>query len=76
MRFLGIPAARKTPIRATRSRNTSDLHDKHRLKAAHFERWLALFQSTVDGLFEGPVANDAKFRAYAIAETWKMKFDA
>lgn len=52
-----------------------DLHAKHPLKAEHFDRWLALFQGTVDELFEGPGANDAKFRAFAIAETWKPKFD-
>ena len=37
-----------------------DLHAKHALKAAHFDRWLALFQSSVDELFEGPVAENAK----------------
>jgi hemoglobin len=52
-----------------------DLHARHPLKAAHFDRWLALFQSTVDELFEGSNADNAKFRAYAIAETWKPKFD-
>lgn len=52
-----------------------DLHAKHPLKAAHFDRWLALFQSTVDELFEGSNADNAKFRAFAIAETWKPKFD-
>lgn len=52
-----------------------DLHQKHRLKAEHFDRWLALFQASVDELFEGPSAENAKFRAYAISETWKPKFD-
>lgn len=51
------------------------LHAKHPLKAAHFDRWVALFQNTVDELFAGPKAEDAKFRAYAIAETWKPKFE-
>ena len=52
-----------------------DLHQKHPLKIAHFDRWLALFQASVDDLFEGPVAESAKFKAYAISETWKPKFD-
>lgn len=52
-----------------------DLHQKHPLKAAHFDRWVLLFQSTIDELFEGPLADNAKFRAFAIAETWKPKFD-
>lgn len=51
------------------------LHQKHPLKAEHFDRWVLLFQNTVDELFEGPVAENAKFRAFAIAETWKPKFD-
>lgn len=52
-----------------------DLHQKHPLTAAHFDRWVALFQSTVDEHFAGPTAENAKFRGYAIAETWKPKFD-
>ncbi|MCC7466044.1 MAG: group III truncated hemoglobin [Saprospiraceae bacterium] len=52
-----------------------DLHQKVRLKAEHFYRWLLLFQSTVDELFQGSSADNAKFRAYAISETWKPKFD-
>lgn len=52
-----------------------DLHQKRPLKAAHFDRWLALFQQSVDELFEGPNAENAKFRAFAISETWKPKFD-
>ena len=51
-----------------------DLHAMHPLTATHFERWLLLFQTTVDDLFAGPVADDAKFRAFAISETWKPKF--
>lgn len=52
-----------------------DLHQKHRLKAEYFDRWVEIFQATVDELFTGPKAEDAKFRAFAIAATWKPKFD-
>ena len=52
-----------------------DLHQKHPLKAEHFDRWVALFRATADEQFAGPGAENAKFRAYAIAETWKPKFD-
>lgn len=52
-----------------------DLHDKHPLKIEHFDRWVKLFQATVDELFEGAGAENAKFRAHAIAEVWKPKFD-
>lgn len=51
-----------------------DLHVQHPLTAEHFDRWLLLFQTAVDDLFTGPVADDAKFRAMVIAETWKPKF--
>lgn len=37
------------------------------LTQKHFERWLALFTETVDELFVGKVANDAKIRANNIA---------
>ncbi len=52
-----------------------DLHQKIPLKIEHFDRWVSLFQSTVDEHFEGPTAESAKFRGFAIAETWKPKFD-
>lgn len=69
--LLGTPDAyRGNPIQ-----KHFELHAKHPLKIEHFDRWLALFQGTVDELFEGKGADDAKFRAYAIAETWKPKFD-
>ncbi|MBV6442146.1 MAG: Group 3 truncated hemoglobin ctb [Saprospiraceae bacterium] len=52
-----------------------DLHQKHPLKATHFDRWVELFRTTVDDHFAGPAADNAKFRAWAIAETWKPKFE-
>ena len=51
------------------------LHQIHPLKVAHFDRWVSLFQATVDELFIGEVAEQAKFRALTISETWKPKFD-
>jgi len=69
--LLGTPDAyRGNPIQ-----KHFDLHQKHPLQAAHFDRWVALFKSAVDELFVGPTAENAKFRAFAIAETWKPKFD-
>ena len=53
-----------------------ELHEKHPLKAVHFDRWVALFEETVDELFAGPGSENAKFRAMSIAETWKYKFDS
>ena len=37
------------------------------LEKAHFERWLALFNDTIDNLFEGTNAAEAKRRAANIA---------
>lgn len=33
----------------------------------HFNRWVQLFNETVDGLFEGPKAEEAKWRAERMA---------
>ncbi len=69
--LLGSPDAyRGNPIQ-----KHFDLHQKHPLTVAHFDRWVSLFQSSVDDLFAGPTAEAAKFKGYAIAETWKPKFD-
>lgn len=69
--LLGTPDAyRGNPIQ-----KHLDLHQKFPLKIEHFDRWVSLFQGSVDELFEGPTAESAKFRGYAIAETWKPKFD-
>lgn len=43
------------------------LHARHPLDERHFERWLELFDSTVDDLFVGPVAEHAKLQAERIA---------
>ena len=39
-----------------------EVHQMHRLEAAHFNRWLALFNETVDDSFEGIKATQAKER--------------
>ena len=58
--------------------NPMDAHRKvHQmvpLTEAHFDRWLLLFCTTVDEIFEGLVAEDAKNRARLIVLTWKPKF--
>ena len=41
--------------------------------AAHFQRWLALFQATVDELFAGPKAEEAKLRGQAIAQVFEAR---
>lgn len=43
------------------------------INQTHFSRWLSLFTKTVDDLFEGPKAEDTKFRAQSIARIFQMK---
>jgi hemoglobin len=43
------------------------------LTAAHFERWLSLFDATVDELFEGDTSVLAKQRALSIATVIRIK---
>jgi len=43
------------------------LHQRLPMEAAHFQRWVELFISTVDEHFAGPKAEEAKQRAGSIA---------
>jgi hemoglobin len=49
------------------------LHKHVHFTAAQFDRWLLLFTSTVDELFEGTNANLAKQRAISIATVMQLK---
>ena len=44
------------------------------VRKEHFERWLSLFCGTVDSLFTGPKAKEAKSIALSIADTFQMRF--
>jgi hemoglobin len=46
------------------------LHAQVPLTRRHFDRWLAIWHATVDDLFAGRVADDAKLRAAAIADAF------
>jgi hemoglobin len=55
---------------------TTDVTKKHahmRLKQEHFDRWLALFNETVDALFIGEKAELSKQRAFLVGWTIKSK---
>lgn len=39
----------------------------------HFETWLGLFNETVDELFDGHIAKEAKWRAAKMAEMFESK---
>lgn len=43
------------------------VHARTPFAAAHYERWLSLFEETVDASFAGPVAEQAKYRARRMA---------
>jgi hemoglobin len=43
------------------------------VNASHFSRWLSLFKSTVDELFIGPKAEEAKNAAASIADTFQNR---
>jgi hemoglobin len=51
------------------------LNSKKNIEADHFGRWLFLFAAEVDKHFAGPVAEEAKQRARAIAPTMNMRFN-
>lgn len=56
--FKGNPFARHAPLL---------------INAGHFERWLELFNQTIDSHFAGPMANDAKNRAGLMAVMFQSK---
>jgi hemoglobin len=43
------------------------VHDRHRLSADHFLRWLRLWSLTIDQMYHGPIAEHAKIQAARIA---------
>jgi hemoglobin len=57
---------------------TTNVFDKHihmPLKREHFNEWVHLFHQTVDDLFVGEKANDAKFRATTLGWTFGEKME-
>lgn len=61
------------------SRNAMDVHfevnRRIRLEEQHFNRWLELFDSTVDELYKGKIADMAKKRARSIAALMLIKME-
>lgn len=43
------------------------VHQRTPLTAAHFQRWLSLWTTTVDQMYAGPVADHAKIQAERMA---------
>jgi hemoglobin len=50
-------------------------HAKLPLEKMHFERWLNLFSATIDSLFTGEKATEAKWRAEKMAEMFHYKIE-
>ena len=46
------------------------------IEEEHFDQWLVLFQETVKENFEGPVADEAQWRAGIIANTFLRRLRA
>ena len=49
------------------------LNQKFPLKTEHFERWKGLFQTNIDSLFSGTIAEEAKQKASSIADLMFFK---
>lgn len=49
------------------------LNKKVKLKTIHFERWLALWSTTIDELFFGEKADEAKHRAQLMKNLMEFK---
>lgn len=43
------------------------------IEKPHFDRWLLLFGKTLDNLFSGPTADEARYRAGKMAEMFQFK---
>lgn len=50
-------------------------HMQMGLTPEHFETWIGLFVSTIDCLFEGEKAEEAKWRATKMAEMFRSKIE-
>ncbi|GAB3589839.1 group III truncated hemoglobin [Hymenobacter daeguensis] len=57
-RYKGRPMARHFPLP---------------IQAAHFQQWLALFRASVDALFAGPKAEEAKLKAQNIGAMFEHR---
>ena len=52
-----------------------ELSQKEALKEVHFDRWIFLWEETIDEHFEGPVAEEAKKKALTMKQLMLFKID-
>lgn len=50
-------------------------HATLKVDAVHFQRWLVLFRETVDELFIGQKAEEAKWRGQKMAQMFEIKIN-
>lgn len=50
-------------------------HSQLPVDQEHFDRWISLFYQTIDELFTGERAEEARMRASAMAQMFKAKID-
>jgi hemoglobin len=68
--LLGLHGYDGNPLRAH-----EPVHARIRFADEHYERWLELFEATVDELFAGPAAELAKGRARRLARALRRLLD-
>jgi hemoglobin len=68
--LLGEPAYERNPLRAHQP-----VHARTPFGEVHYQRWLELFETTVNELFAGPVAELAKGRARRMATAMRRLLD-
>ena len=51
------------------------VNEKSPLKLKHFQRWIEIFSQTIDKLFAGKTAEDAKLRARMIAHSLNQRIN-
>lgn len=68
--LLGTTIFKGNPMKAHKTINA-----KVPLTSVHFERWISLWNSTIDNLFEGEVAQKAKDRAELMKITMLIKLN-
>ncbi|AOW09385.1 group III truncated hemoglobin [Flavobacterium gilvum] len=50
-------------------------HKQLPVEKKHFTRWMEIFGETINSLFEGPLAEEAKLRAKNMAEMFNYKIE-
>lgn len=50
-------------------------HKQLAVAKEHFEKWMTIFAQTTDGLFSGPLAEEAKLRAKNMSEMFHHKIE-